>query len=210
MYLHLYVLCFAVCSSIDIRNQVESFKKLENCSVIEGSLHIQLIDYAKSSDYAHLHYPDLVEITEYLLMYRVYGLQTLSHIFPNLSVIRGHHLFFNYALVVFEMPNFEELGLAELKVISRGAIRIEKNPNLCYIDTIDWSKITNVNKEDNFIAESQGIDECVNVCPKELTSEGTQANICPSMDIEEDGMVVTQFLCWNAASCQKGKINICE
>ena len=148
-----------------------------------------------------------MEITQYLLMYRVYGLKTLSGIFPNLSVIRGQTLFFNYALVVFEMPNFEELGLNNLQVITRGAVRIEKNPTLCYIDTIDWTKITNVNKEDNFILQNKEIDECVNVCPKEGPS-GDQHHVCPTMEFEEHGQMVTQRLCWSAQSCQKGKYYI--
>lgn len=34
----------------------------------------------------------------------------------------------------------------------RGAVRIEKNPNLCYVDTIDWSLITTGNYADfNYI-----------------------------------------------------------
>lgn len=130
-----------ICEDVDIRNDVNAFAELENCTVIEGNLKILLIEGASHQQYENLYFPDLVEITDFFLLYRVYGLKSLRHIFPNLSIIRGHKLFFNFALVVFELMDLEELGLIGLTTIERGAVRFEKNPQLCYIDTIDWTKI---------------------------------------------------------------------
>lgn len=196
------VLVVAVCQSLDIRNHVQAFDSLTNCTVIEGYLRILLIDYAEASDYEDLTFPDLREITEFLLLYRVYGLRTLSHIFPNLSVIRGQQLFYNYGLVVFEMPHFEELGLHSLTRIVRGAVRLEKNPDLCYVDTINWMKITSVNNEDNFIMQNKDVEECVNVCPRSSSNGGH----CPVMEVPmANGVKLSQPLCWNAQHCQKGE-----
>lgn len=64
---------------------------------------ITLIDRYNDTDYDNLTFPDLVEITDFLMLYRVQGLKTLSHLFPNLRVIRGNSLVNNYALVVYEM-----------------------------------------------------------------------------------------------------------
>lgn len=64
---------------------------------------ITLIDQANDTDYDDLTFPDLVEITDFLLLYRVEGLKTLSHLFPNLRVIRGNNLVDNYALIIYEM-----------------------------------------------------------------------------------------------------------
>ena len=61
--------------------------------------------------------------------------------FPNLSVIRGRTLLHNYAFVIYEMLSLQEIGLKSLTNIVRGDIRIEKNPNLCFVDTVDWSRI---------------------------------------------------------------------
>ena len=169
------------------------FHNIDNCTVIEGYLQILLIDYADTSEYKDLHFPALREITDFLLLYRVYGLKTLAHIFPNLSVIRGQNLFFNYALVAFEMPDLEELGLPGLTRIERGAVRLEKNPNLCYIDTINWDYMTTTQSEDNIIMQNKDIDECPNVCPM-----GTQ---CPIIRLDSGRK---QRLCWNTDSCQKG------
>lgn len=64
---------------------------------------ISLIDRYNDTDYDNLTFPELVEITDFLLLYRVQGLKSLIHLFPNLRVIRGNNLVNNYALIVYEM-----------------------------------------------------------------------------------------------------------
>lgn len=86
--------------------------------------------------------------------YRVKGLRSIGRLFPNLSVIRGHSLFINYALVAFEMMNLQEIGLHSLTTIVRGSVRFEKNPALCYVDTIDWDLIAKAGKGEHVIAVS--------------------------------------------------------
>lgn len=129
------------CGSKEIKNGIKSFEKLENCTVIEGSLTIMLMDWANAADFAGLSFPNLIEITEYLLIYRVQGLQSLGRLFPNLAVIRGHKLFGDYSLIVFDVASLVKLDLRNLTAIERGAVRIEKNPSLCFTDTIDWNLI---------------------------------------------------------------------
>jgi hypothetical protein len=130
-------------------------------------------------------------------------LRTLSHIFPNLAVIRGQQLFFNYALVIFEMPDFEDIGLRSLSRIVRGAVRIEKNSALCYLNTINWQLITAAKPEDHFIMENRDnkVGECVNQCPK------TAAPKCPTMDVHyPNGISFSQPLCWNDQTCQRREL----
>jgi len=57
--------------------------------------------------------------------------------------------------VVYEVPDMEDLGLVSLRSIVRGAVRIEKNPQLCYVDTIDWTALTSVGHEDDFILQNK-------------------------------------------------------
>ena len=64
----------------------------------------------------------------------------------------GQSLFFNNALVVYEMMQLQELGLSSLTDIPRGAVHIEKNPSLCFVDTIDWNLIAKSGRDDHFIA----------------------------------------------------------
>ncbi|KAH0546693.1 hypothetical protein KQX54_013740 [Cotesia glomerata] len=143
-----------VCQSIDIRNSVTQFSRLKGCRVVEGFVQILLIDHADDSAYANLTFPDLIEITGYLLLYRVNGLRSIGQLFPNLTVIRGHSLFINYALVAFEMMHLQEVGLYSLTDILRGSVRFEKNPMLCYVDTIDWDIIAKAGNGEHVIAVS--------------------------------------------------------
>jgi len=191
-----------VCPSVDIRNTVVDFRFLENCTVIEGHLHILLMDHTRSEEFERLSFPNLREVADYLLLYRVYGLRTLSHIFPNLIAIRGQSLFYNYALVVFEMPDLDDLGLWNLRRIIRGAVRIERNPRLCYVDTLDWSVMLDHRNVDNFVVQNRPSSDCPNVCPRHETSSRPH---CPTtMVIMDDGEKFSQPLCWNADHCQSG------
>lgn len=49
------------------------------------------------------------EITGYLLFFRVFGLKSLSNLFPNLAVIRGERLKSHYALIIYEMTDLTEV-----------------------------------------------------------------------------------------------------
>lgn len=68
---------------------------------------ISLIEDVNEANYSGLTFPNLVEITDFLLMYRVEGLTTLVHLFPNLRVIRGSSLVNNYALIIYELPQLQ-------------------------------------------------------------------------------------------------------
>ncbi|XP_043512020.1 insulin receptor-like isoform X1 [Frieseomelitta varia] len=130
-----------ICQSIDIRNSASAFGILKDCRVIEGFLQIVLIENNSERDFQPISFPKLREITGYILLYRVNGLKSLSNLFPNLEVIRGNILLTDYAFMVYEMQNLQEIGLKKLTEISRGSVRIEKNPALCYTTTLNWDFI---------------------------------------------------------------------
>lgn len=184
-----------VCQSVDIRNNISQFFLLENCTVIEGHLQILLLFKTKSEDFRDLSFPMLTLITDYLLLFRVYGLESLRKLFPNLTVIRGTRLFFNYALVIFEMVHMREIGLYNLMNITRGAVRIEKNDELCYLSTIDWSQILD-SVEDNYIIENKDDkEECGDVCPGAMQGKSN----CPATVI--NGNFIER--CWTLEHCQR-------
>lgn len=98
-----------ICQSIDIRNNVVSFKVLRDCRVIEGFLQIVLIENNTEADFENVSFPELREITGYFLLYRVDGLKSLNKLFPNLEVIRGDILLTDYAFMIYEMKNLQEV-----------------------------------------------------------------------------------------------------
>lgn len=118
-----------VCSSVDIRNSAERLDMLRGCSVVEGYVRIVLLERTQDSDFERLSLPELREITQYLMFYKVVGLRSLGQLFPGLTVIRGDVLFQDFALVVYEMFSLEEIGLRSLIRVERGAVRIENNPS---------------------------------------------------------------------------------
>uniref|UniRef100_A0A8C6U318 receptor protein-tyrosine kinase n=1 Tax=Neogobius melanostomus TaxID=47308 RepID=A0A8C6U318_9GOBI len=189
------------CQSKDIRNNVTNLQVLENCTIIEGHLKILLMFKTKTEDFRGLSYPKLRMVTDYVLLFRVYGLETLAQLFPNLTVIRGSNLFFNYALVMYEMLQMRELGLYSLMNITRGAVRIEKNPDLCYLATLDWSKILD-SMEDNYIVANKNERECGDVCPG--TAQGQ--TICPQNTINGH----FRGRCWSQDHCQRMCADRCK
>uniref|UniRef100_A0A8C4FGT1 Tyrosine-protein kinase receptor n=1 Tax=Dicentrarchus labrax TaxID=13489 RepID=A0A8C4FGT1_DICLA len=186
-----------VCQSKDIRNNVTNLQSLENCTIIEGHLKILLMFKTKTEDFRGLSYPKLRVVTDYVLLFRVYGLDSLSDLFPNLTVIRGSNLFFNYALVLYEMLQLKEVGLHSLMNITRGAVRIEKNPDLCYLATLDWSKILD-SVGDNFIVANKNERECGDVCPGTAQGQTT----CPQNTINGH----FRGRCWSQNHCQRSKL----
>lgn len=181
---------------MDIRNNLTRLSLLENCTVIEGHLQILLMFKTKPEDFRELSFPKLTMITDYLLLFRVYGLESLKGLFPNLTVIRGTHLFFNYALVIFEMVHLKEIGLYNLMNITRGAVRIEKNNELCYLSTIDWSRILDSVEDNYIIANKDDKEECGDVCPGTVKGKSN----CPPTVI--NGIFIER--CWTHDRCQRG------
>ncbi|XP_055029297.2 insulin-like growth factor 1a receptor isoform X2 [Misgurnus anguillicaudatus] len=190
---------------IDIRNDISEFKKLENCTVVEGYLQILLIgDKNNNLNQEHfrtLSFPKLTMVTDYLLLFRVSGLDSLSVLFPNLNVIRGRNLFYNYALVIFEMTSLKDIGLYNLRNITRGAIRIEKNPELCYLDSVDWSLIMDA-EFNNYINGNKQSKECGDVCPG-IMEDRPQ---CIRTSFNDN----YSSRCWTSNHCQKVCPEKCE
>ncbi|XP_076118364.1 insulin-like growth factor 1a receptor [Alosa pseudoharengus] len=191
--------------NVDIRNDIREFTRLlENCTVVEGYLQILLIgdktNHLNQEVFRTLSFPKLTVITDYLLLFRVSGLDSLSTLFPNLSVIRGRNLFYNYALVIFEMTSLKDIGLYSLRNITRGAILIEKNPELCYLNSVDWSLIMDNNN--NFIVGNKQTTECGDVCPGIM--DGQPECIKTSFNDHYS------HRCWTANHCQKVCPKRCE
>jgi insulin receptor len=136
------IFCFfyLVCSTIVIR-AISDLNGLRDCRVFEGSVSIVLLDDLSEEASHNISFPNLIEITGFLLLYRISGIKNLYHLFPNLAVIRGRDIFIDYSLIIYELEDLEEIGMINLMSIERGNVRIEKNNKLCYADKIDWTLI---------------------------------------------------------------------
>lgn len=120
-----------VCGSLLVRNTGDRLSTLHNCTIIRGYLQIVLLDETNPSDFDIISFPQLREITQYLIVYRVTGLVSLGKLFPNLMLIRGHHSqnssFPGLSLMIHDNADLREVGLYSLTNITRGSIIISRN-----------------------------------------------------------------------------------
>lgn len=174
---------------------------LRGCRVIEGFLVITLIE-RDPTEFENHTFPELEEITDFFALYRVRGIRSLSKMFPNLRVIRGNTLVTDYAFIVFELFDLQDIGLQNLRFIGRGFVRIEKNPELCFSDTIDWTAIApHTSIKDHFLQGNRLQNSCA-LCPSGKQIEGQPKEIlsCPAASYDQK-----LRLCWNRNMCQKSK-----
>lgn len=100
------------------------------------------------------------------------------------------------------MFHLKEIGLRSLTQITRGSVRIEKNPALCFVDTIDWAQITvNAGSKENVFSLNKPGNECP-TCPNNNES-GKNAIDTPNCPESPE---TKQRLCWNRQQCQQSKI----
>ncbi|XP_055593448.1 insulin-like growth factor 1 receptor [Uranotaenia lowii] len=172
-----------LCTNVDIRNNLDRMHLIENCTVITGFLQIVLIEKVPPSEFQKHKYEKLREITGYVLLFRVFNLTSLRGMFPNLAVIRGQELIRNYALIFYDMPNLQEIGLKNLIAIQHGFIYTQHVPVLCHTDTIDWASIVyGINKTQDL----NRFEKPAIVCNKSEVCRGCDGPYC-----------------WTSKSCQR-------
>lgn len=173
------------CQDLDIRNDPRSMELLRNCTVVHGFLQMVLMD-GPYNDFSNISFPELREITGFLLLFRIFGLVNLGELFPNLEVIRGDQLFTDYALVLYGLPDLTDVNLKNLLVIERGFIRIELCDKLCNLQAIEWNSITRQQSpKGNFIPISK--DD-----PARCSNLTQPCQFCPMPG-----------KCWSFRNCQK-------
>ncbi|KAH8243532.1 hypothetical protein KR032_008318, partial [Drosophila birchii] len=194
------------CKSMDIRNTPANLYMLENCTTIEGFLMITLMSNVTIS--LNHSFPLLKEVTDFVCIFRVNGLHSLSQIFPNLNVIRGKYLLDGYSFVVYSNPDLVNLGLPNLRSISHGSVRIEKNRVLCYVETIDWLHIMGENAtESEAVVQMNGREMDCPKCAEEVKVIGDgQDSTALSVTGRESGGCRKQDnnkrYCWDSKHCQ--------
>ncbi|XP_027559333.1 receptor tyrosine-protein kinase erbB-3 [Neopelma chrysocephalum] len=112
-----------------------------NCEIVMGNLEIVLIDHAQDLSFLQT----IREVTGYILIaMNVFASLPLQ----NLRVIRGTQ-FYEEKFALFVLLNYNpnathalrHLGLNQLTEILAGGVYIEKNAQLCHVDTVEWRDI---------------------------------------------------------------------
>ena len=167
---------------------IDTFK---DCTIIEGS--ITILDqsfegfqhvypnYTFGKRYEKMH-PDklevfrtLKEITGYLNIQGDHkDFKNLSY-FRNLEVIGGRTLTEYFASLYIVKTSLVSFGLSSLKKIYSGSIAILENKNLCYAQSINWSRIKKSSEHESLLSNNRNESECVKdglVCDEQCSDEG--------------------------------------
>lgn len=132
-------------------------------------------------------FPNLIEITDYLLIFQAQNITNLDILFPKLSIIRGNNLFRNYALVLFLSNSLLQVNLKNLIQIDKGSILLSRLYHACYVNTIDW----------NYLIQEKTINKpTLNLLNNDCISQSCSSK-CPDSN------------CWNENNCQKKCPNEC-
>uniref|UniRef100_A0A8C3NJI5 Receptor protein-tyrosine kinase n=1 Tax=Geospiza parvula TaxID=87175 RepID=A0A8C3NJI5_GEOPR len=126
----------------DAQHQYQTLHKMyNNCEIVMGNLEIVLIDHTQDLSFLQT----IREVTGYILIaMNVFAALPLQ----NLRVIRGTQ-FYEDKFALFVLLNYNpntthalrQLGLNQLTEILAGGVYIEKNAQLCHVDTVEWRDI---------------------------------------------------------------------
>ncbi|XP_034440903.1 receptor tyrosine-protein kinase erbB-3a [Hippoglossus hippoglossus] len=152
-------LCPKVCQGTGFPNKqtvdAHNIDSYINCTKIQGSLHF-LVTGIKGDEYNNVPALDteklkvfntVREITDYLCIQSWPKNMSDLSVFSNLQTIQGRSLYKGvssrraYSLLVMRLPSLTSLGLRSLQKIEKGDVYITGNKNLCYPDTINWTRI---------------------------------------------------------------------
>ncbi|VDK20104.1 unnamed protein product [Taenia asiatica] len=190
-----------LCGDFDVRRP-SALSRIKSCTVIEGNL---LIVMTKLPVNASI--PNLREITGFLVIYDLTGLDGLATLFPNLTVIRGRSLISNFALVI-RSTSLKTIGLPSLRLIQRGGVRVDLNTNLCYVRTVNWSYILG-----NQTAAAAPIRLLTNrlICPDTCQPECVASAPAPRSLSRPKGTSREKDAklghCWSSSYCQSSKLH---
>ncbi|KAG9510915.1 Insulin receptor [Fragariocoptes setiger] len=192
--------------NINIRNDLTTIRKeLENCDIVDGYITLALISQSyngqpiQPEDWANITFPRLREITNHLILFRVQHLTSLNTLFPNLAVIRGINVIHDYSFIIYEMMQLQEINLPNLNDILSGSVRIERNPNLCFFDTINWDRICKNRFAPHFIKDNKAT--CSVECPSHCATWPREAAVMDPIEGAVTKRIRDRF-CYNAHTCQ--------
>ncbi|KYO28464.1 hypothetical protein Y1Q_0003953 [Alligator mississippiensis] len=124
------------------QHQYQTLQRMYNhCEIVLGNLEIVLIDQRHDLSFLQT----IREVTGYVLV-AMNEVETLP--LYSLRVVRGTQLY-DDKFALFVLLNYQpdasqalqRLGLHQLTEILAGGVYIEKNEQLCYVDTVEWRDI---------------------------------------------------------------------
>ncbi|XP_058038817.1 receptor tyrosine-protein kinase erbB-2 isoform X2 [Ahaetulla prasina] len=197
----------SVCTGTDMKLQPPSSPEnhpdtlrwlYEHCQVVQGNLEITYLPADVDTSFLK----DIREVQGYVLIAKNH----MRHLHLNsLLIIRGTQLYEEkYALAVLDNADpsgdvgLQELGMLKLTEILKGSVIIERNPQLCFQETIHWEAIFHKYNLQNDTEISshrrRNCPDCSQICPHNNHCWGEAKESC---------QILTSTIC--ASSCPRCK-----
>uniref|UniRef100_A0A0F7Z597 Receptor protein-tyrosine kinase n=2 Tax=Crotalus adamanteus TaxID=8729 RepID=A0A0F7Z597_CROAD len=196
-----------VCTGTDMKlqqpsspeNHPDTLRRLyEYCQVVQGNLEITYLPADVDTSFLK----DIREVQGYVLIAKNH----MHHLHLNsLLIIRGTQLYEEkYALAVLDNADssgdvgLQELGMLKLTEILKGSVIIERNPQLCFQETIHWEAIFHKYNWQKYTEISshrrRNCPDCSQICPHNNHCWGEAKGSC---------QILTSTIC--ASSCPRCK-----
>uniref|UniRef100_A0A8C5NDQ4 Receptor protein-tyrosine kinase n=1 Tax=Gouania willdenowi TaxID=441366 RepID=A0A8C5NDQ4_GOUWI len=142
--------------------------KFVNCTKINGNL-VFLITGIKGDVYHNIEALDPEKLNVFRTVREITGFLNIQSwpdnmtdlsVFSNLAIIGGRALYSGISLLVLKQPGISSLQLQSLREISAGNVHIAENSQLCYYNTVNWTKLFRTPNQKYQIRNNRSPKEC--------------------------------------------------
>uniref|UniRef100_A0A3Q0S9C3 Receptor protein-tyrosine kinase n=1 Tax=Amphilophus citrinellus TaxID=61819 RepID=A0A3Q0S9C3_AMPCI len=142
--------------------------KFVNCTKINGNL-VFLITGIKGDVYHNIEALDPEKLNVFRTVREITGFLNIQSwpdnmtdlsVFSNLATIGGRALYSGISLLVLKQPGITSLQLQSLREISAGNVHIAENSQLCYYNTVNWTRLFHATNQKVLIRNNRSPQEC--------------------------------------------------
>ncbi|KAF1382426.1 hypothetical protein PFLUV_G00143660 [Perca fluviatilis] len=142
--------------------------KFVNCTKINGNL-VFLITGIKGDVYHNIEALDPEKLNVFRTVREITGFLNIQSwpdnmtdlsVFSNLATIGGRALYSGISLLVLKQQVISSLQLQSLREISAGNVHIADNSQLCYYNTVNWTRLFRAANQKVLIRNNQSPQKC--------------------------------------------------
>ncbi|XP_048050277.1 receptor tyrosine-protein kinase erbB-4 isoform X2 [Megalobrama amblycephala] len=140
-----------------------------NCTKINGNL-VFLITGIKGDIYHNIEPLDPEKLNVFRTVREITGFLNIQSwpenmtdlsVFSNLATIGGRSLYSGISLLVLKQQWISSLQLQSLNEISAGNVYVTNNSQLCYYNTVNWTRLFRTNTQKALIRNNRNPKECI-------------------------------------------------
>uniref|UniRef100_A0A665XC05 Receptor protein-tyrosine kinase n=1 Tax=Echeneis naucrates TaxID=173247 RepID=A0A665XC05_ECHNA len=146
----------------------KNIDKFVNCTKINGNL-VFLITGIKGDVYHNIEALDPEKLNVFRTVREITGFLNIQswpdnmtdlNVFSNLATIGGRALYSGISLLVLKQQGISSLQLQSLREISAGNVHIAENSQLCYYNTVNWTRLFRTENQKVLVRNNRSPQEC--------------------------------------------------